>query len=513
LLIGDNYSPFLRAAHASNGTIAWTDDRIVYKVSRVRVAPNGEWFVTASEATGAMSIWAKRSNPWDPPPPPPEPVPIVSITAPTPDATYTNFLNMTGTVSPSGSARYVIVSIDNGTAFMAAGADVWSLPVDLRTLSSGYHEVAAWALGPSTVGPTARVGFFSSIQGGPAPGPIELALVAPLNGSTVVQVGALVGSITNATNRTSVFVQVAGRPWVAAERSELEWIANLSPAYNVSGLVQIVISAFDSDGRAAWAEFSVNVASGGIPVPDLEVLIHGPAAGEVVEGDFVVSGATLNGTGPVLTRISLNGSQQAESVLDRAWSVTFSAAGAAAGTHFVWVEAIDAEGRVAFAGRPIVVNHTVGGPELTILFPSNDTEVERSFALVGVCSNCSAGQRLFVFVGLIRVAEVDAAEYWQANVTGLGSAAAVVRVELRDGQTVVARDEVRVQPRPDAAVVQPTEISTLLLVVLVLSASAVAVVAMRRPGRKPAIDDEEVDDPVEPPRGQRAKARSPRRGR
>lgn len=513
LLMGDNFAPYLRAAHAGNGTLAWTDDRIVYKVSRVRVAQNGEWFVTASEASGAMSIWAQRSEPWNPPPPPPEPTPVVSISFPVQDGAYTNLLNVSGFAQPAGAARYVMVSIDNGTTWVASGTDTWFLPVDLRSLSIGYHEVAAWALGASKVGPTSRVGFFSIIQGEPGPGPIEISLVAPLNGSTVIQVGAVAGIIANATNQTTVFVQVATRSWVAARLSGIQWYANLSPAYDASGVAYIVISAFDRDGRTAWAEFSVNISGGGTNVSDLEVMIRDPADGAIVDGEFVVNGDVVNGTGPVLTHVSLNGSSQGAYVLGRNWTVTLSTEGAAAGTHFLWVESIDAEGRVAFAGRRIVVNRSVGGPGISILFPANDTTVDRAFVLVGVCSNCSVGQRLLVYLGPTKVADIAADEYWYANVTGLAGGALIVRVELRDGQAVLASQEVSVRARPEQAVVQPTDFSTILLVVVALAVAIVAAAAIRRSGRTPANEETEREELVVPPRGPRSRNRAPRRGR
>jgi hypothetical protein len=322
-------------------------------------------------------------------------------------------------------------------------------------------------------------------------------------------VGALLGTITNATNRTAVFVQVAGRPWVVAELTSPEWIANLMPAYNTSGLAQIFVTAFDSDGRTARAEFWVNVSNSGSPVPDLDIRIHGPMSGAVVEGSFVVSGATLNGTDPVWTRISLNGSNEAESVLDRDWSVTLSTGGAAQGLHFLWVEAIDAEGRVAFAGLPIVINYTAAGPQVSILFPTNGTQVERSFVLVGACSNCSASQRILVFVEGTRVAEFDARALWQVNVSGVGSEPTEVRVELHEGSLVVSSAVVSVQPKPEANVVQPAEFPILLLAVFVLAAASVAIVAMSQ--RRPRDVLEPLDAPAreEPEKGVRPRRPQP----
>lgn len=523
ILIGDDYAPFLRAAYAGNGTIAWTDDRIAYKVSRVRAAPNGEWFVTASRALGAMSVWAMRANPWEPPPPPPEPVPVASIIMPVSNETYTNFLNVTGAVSPAGAARFVIVTIDNRTAFAATGTDAWSLPIDLRTLAAGYHEMAAQGIAIHTVGPAARVGFFTAVTGGTPGGPIELALGTPSNGSTIVQIGALAGTITNATNQTSVFVQIGGQSWLPATRTNLQWFATIHPAYNASGPVTIGVAAFDSDGRTAWAGFSVNITTGAPQVPSPEVFFREPTAGAVVDGEFVVSGATVNGTGPVLTRVSMNGSQQATSVFDREWSITFTADGAAPGTHFLWVEAIDSDGRVAFAGRPMVVRHTVGNAEILLLFPTNGTEVDHSLVLVGVCSNCTAANRIQVFVGAAMVADLEAYQYWQANLTDLGGFDTVIRVELWNGQTLVDREERHVQPRSEAASTQRADSSPFIIVALVVTAAAVVALAMRASRqRSSTAGDSHENDPApaaelrrvrSEPRSPKSRGRSPRRGR
>jgi phosphatidylinositol-3-phosphatase len=288
----------------------------------------------------------------------PAPSPSVAITSPTPAATASGTLTVSGTAGETGGTiSQVQVSVDGGTPVTATGTNSWSASIDTTQLSNGSHTIMATATDTSGLTATTEEPITASNSAATP----SVSIGQPAAGSTVSGTVPVSGTASE-TGGTISQVQVSvdgGTPVTATGTSS--WSTSIDSTALSNGPHTITATATDANGHSSSASETVtvnNTVTTSCPSP--------PSGDTELSGNVSVESAQTGWTGTynsnsVVTRVQPTGGSY-----DGTWAlqVTPKAAGAGGLSNKpVWVASTTAgqsyEGsvfaRASAAGQKLIL--------------------------------------------------------------------------------------------------------------------------------------------------------------
>ena len=207
--------------------------------------------------------------------------PVVSIGAPSPGATVSGTIEVTGTASDNVRVAKVEVRVDGGAYAAASGTGTWSRAIDTRAYGDGSHVL--WARATDTSGrmseTSVSVTFHNASPPPPPPPPLPppppppadvtapaISISAPAAGAVVAGIVQVAGSASDDVALAGVQISVDG----GAERAAVgtaTWTHALDTRAYADGTHTITARADDSAGNSSSTTISV-VVKNTTPLPD-----------------------------------------------------------------------------------------------------------------------------------------------------------------------------------------------------------------------------------------------------
>ena len=265
--------------------------------------------------------------------------PVISITSPANGDLLEGTSTIKGTAADDGAVSKVEVAIDSAPFQLAAGTTSWSFPLDMTTLSPGYHTVNARATDNKGQIGTAVIAVF--------PNPLPRAAITfPAPNASIFGTITVAGTAV-ATNSTVVKIEVSacGQPFSLASGAT-SWTFLWDTTRCPDGAAVITARATDSTGNSSAVSESVVIANNDAPP---SVVITSPKKNMAFRADFDVLGTAADIDGSIAkVEISIDNGPWQLCRNTASWACSVSIAYLAKGKHLLTARATDNVGKTGF---------------------------------------------------------------------------------------------------------------------------------------------------------------------
>lgn len=326
-----------------------------------------DWAGIAPASYAQPNLW-KRIQLADAPPD--TTPPSVAITSPSPGATVSGTITVSGTAADNVALSRVEVVVDSAAPQTASGTNVWNLTLNTLVLSNGTHAVVARALDAASNTSTASVSVTVSNDTTP---PVLSAVTA----SALTASGATITWTTDEASDTQVEYGLTiayGSPTTLAPSLVTVHSQTLSGLAS-STLYHYRVKSRDSAGNLAISgDFTFTTADGTPPI----VSITAPLNGATLSGSITVSASASDNVGVAGVQFQLDGANLGAEDAVAPYSISWNTTTTTNGSHTLTAVARDAVGNTATSAvvTATVANGDTTPPTVSITSPISGSTVK-----------------------------------------------------------------------------------------------------------------------------------------
>jgi hypothetical protein len=336
------------------------------------------WYTTEYNSSNKAGNWATRIASFRfPGCGGPDLPPVISITSPANGDLLEGATTIKGTAADDGAVSQVEVAIDSGPFQLAAGTTSWSFPLDMTTLSPGYHTVNARATdNKGQIGTTVIAVFPNPLPQG--------AITFPAPNASIFGTITIAGTAA-ATNSTVVKVEVSacGQPFSLASGATswtFVWDTTLCPDGPA------VIAARVTDGLGGSSTVSKSVSIGNHIPPTVAII--SPAPGAFAFATITVAGiASSDHT--TISKVEVSTCSQPFNLASgtTSWTFVWDTTRCPDGAAVITARATDSASNSSTVSESVVIANNDAPPTVVITFPKKNSSFRTDFGVLGTAAD------------------------------------------------------------------------------------------------------------------------------
>lgn len=336
------------------------------------------WYTTEYNSSNKAGNWATRIASFrfpgcgDPDLPP-----VISITSPANGDLLEGTNTIKGTASDNGAVSKVEVALDSGPFQLAAGTTSWSFPLDMSTLSPGYHTVNARATdNKGQIGTTVIAVFPNPLPQG--------AITFPAPNASVFGTITIAGTAV-ATNSTVVKVEVSacGQPFsLASGTTSWTFVWDTTPCPD--GPAVLVARVTDGLGGSSTVSESVSIGNHLPPT----VGITTPAPGAFVIATITVAGIASSNHATI-SKIEVSACGQPFNLASgtTSWTFVWDTTRCTDGAAVISARATDSMGNSSTVSESVIIANNDAPPTVAITSPKKSSSFRADFSVLGTAAD------------------------------------------------------------------------------------------------------------------------------
>jgi thermitase len=256
----------------------------------------------------------------------------------------------------------------------------------------------------------------------------KVSITAPVSGATISGTVAVQGSATDNVGVTKIELDVDGVAVATATVSPFSFSWN--SASKANGSHTLTVKAYDAANNVGSALVIVNVVNAAPDTTPPTVSISAPVSGATVSGTVAVRGTATDNVGVTKIELDVDGAAVATATISP-FSVSWSSASKANGSHTLTIKAYDAANNVGSASVSVTVSNPLPSstadttpPVVRIIQPANGSAVSHDVTISVSATDNVGVTHVSIYVDNVQLCSDTALPYtcnWNTKKVSAGS--------------------------------------------------------------------------------------------